>query len=212
MLQPDAGVLPRRRRRARTARPASNRAGAAASRPCAPAQDTASPGRRSRAARGRAGRARAPARTAGSRQAEQRRADDRAGDEAGGSIICGSSRRGLAEADGRVAVARCSARAGLPRRRPRESARLAARQLSGFLPACVSSISEPKESGVAPGDRARAEQVAGPQVAAVRGLVRDDLRRRPVRIAEAAARQSDRRLSFSRCADASPRRYRSRPS
>ena len=84
-----------------------------------------------------------------------------------------------------------SSRAGSPCRRPRGSVRVSPlASCSGCLPPAVSSSSEPPWSGVGPGQRAGAEQVAGLQVAAVDRVMRDQLRDRPVGVAEVRAHQA----------------------
>src|SRR5260221_9807106 len=104
----------------------------------------------------------------------------------------------LAEADRGVAFARTTSTLGHLVAVLEKGARLAARELERIL-AGKRELHQRAE-GVVGGARqgSRAEQIARLQVAAVGCLVRDDLRERPVRVAEIAAREAHRPLHLWR--------------
>ena len=81
-----------------------------------------------------------------------------------------------------------------------EAARLAVRQAAiGCLPPWLISSSEPRPPALSVDKRAGADQVAGLEVAAVRAVVGDDLRRAPVhRRVRRPARQDVRRKALAR--------------
>src|SRR5437868_14431894 len=79
-----------------------------------------------------------------------------------------------------------------------EGARLTAGKLERLLARLGELHQRAIRTGRCAGDRAATEQVAWLYVAAVRALVRDELRHRPVRLAEARARDAHRLLHLRR--------------
>src|SRR6185503_10444546 len=150
--------------------------------------------KKSPAARDTADTAPVPARTAGNTR------NPKAGDtppprgQHPDGTSSGDLPRGLAEADARGAVVLAVALLHDLVAVLEEGARLAVRQRERRLPGLRELHQRAVRVGRRARERAGAEEVARAQVAAVRAVVRDELRHGPIGVAEVAARKPRRRF------------------